>query len=69
MKHRVIITVAPGGKVSSRVEGISGPQCGEVTKFLDSLGQVTHTEDTPEAYLYTNQEENEDEKIDTGNKW
>jgi hypothetical protein len=69
MGHRVIITIAPGGKVVSRVEGINGPSCATKTVWLDSLGKVTHTEDTPEAYLYETTEETTDESIKTGDKW
>lgn len=69
MGHRVIITIAPGGKVVSRVEGIAGPSCAQKTAWLDSLGQVVHVEDTPEAYLYESTEELTNESVKTGDKW
>lgn len=69
MGHRVIITIAPGGKVVSRVEGIKGPSCATKTAWLDSLGQVEHTEDTPEAYLYESTEETTNESVKDSDKW
>ncbi len=68
-RHRVIITIAPGGKVASRVEGIAGPSCGDVSRWLNSLGTVEHTEDTPEAYLHETTEVSSDETIKTGDEW
>ena len=49
MGYTVIIT-AKKGKLTSRVEGISGPSCGEKTAWLDRLGRVSHIEDTEEYY-------------------
>jgi hypothetical protein len=68
-KHRIIITISPGGKTASRVEGIAGPSCGQVTAWLNGLGQVVHTEDTPEAYLHETTEVSSDETIKTGDEW
>lgn len=69
MKHRVTITIAPGGKIASRVEGIAGPSCASVSGWLDSLGQVVHVEDTPEAYLYETTEETSNDTLKTGDDW
>ena len=46
------------GRVEETVEGFTGNSCNEATKNLeDSLGQVTVTSKTSEAYT-TNQSEN-----------
>jgi hypothetical protein len=68
-KHRVVITIAPGGKVVSRVEGIAGPRCGEICGWLHNLGTIEHTEDTPEAHLFETSEVSSDESIKTGDDW
>jgi hypothetical protein len=50
MRHRVVITVHPGGRMESRVEGIAGPACAEASRWLDRLGKVTRHEHTDEYY-------------------
>ena len=48
-KPRVIVVVAPDGKVTMKVEGVSGPACLAATKHLeDSLGRVTNRRPTSE---------------------
>lgn len=71
MRHRIVITVEKGGKVTSRVEGIPGPACGAVSKWLDNLGTVAHVESTPEMFepCYSEESEEVDEKVNTGNDW
>ena len=69
MAHKVIITVKPGGNITSRVEGISGPSCGEKTRWLDNLGIIVKHEDTPEAFEHVSESEGVDEKVNTGSDW
>jgi Protein of unknown function (DUF2997) len=37
------------GNMKSVVKGVKGKACGELSKWLDELGKVTHDSDTPEA--------------------
>lgn len=67
--HTVIITVAPGGAVTSKIEGISGPKCEGIARILSGLGQIVHTEDTHEMYLHETTEVSNDETVETGNGW
>jgi hypothetical protein len=69
MRHRVVITVEPGGRLTSKVEGIPGPSCGSVSSWLDSLGKIIQHEDTAEAYEHVNESESTNEKINTGSDW
>jgi hypothetical protein len=50
MPHRIVITVLPGGKMESRVEGVAGPSCAEKSAWLDRLGRVTEHEPTEAFY-------------------
>ena len=36
------------GKVHATVKGVAGPKCGELSKFLDQLGEVEKDEQTPD---------------------
>lgn len=69
MRHRVIITVEPGGKLTSTVEGIPGPSCGSVSAWLDSLGRIVQHNDTPEACEHVSESEVDVEKVNTGSDW
>lgn len=51
MGHTVIIEVAPGGAMTSTVEGAPGRTCEDVSRWLDHLGRVTRHESTDEARL------------------
>lgn len=67
--HKVIIKIGPGGKLVSEVKGIHGPACTQLTAWLENLGRVTHSEDTPEMHEHVSTCENEDEKVNTGSNW
>lgn len=47
-RFEIHVTIKPDGKVVSEVKGIEGPQCQELSKFLDSLGQVEVDRQTPD---------------------
>lgn len=47
---KITFTVAPDGTVTSVVNGVAGPKCTDLTKFLDALGQVTEDRKTSEFY-------------------
>lgn len=66
--HKVIIKIGPGGKMTSEVHGAHGP-CGQLTGWLDNLGRIAHSEDTPDAFEHVSTNENEDEKVNTGSDW
>lgn len=38
--HEVVIEIGPDGKISTTVLGVSGPACGDLTKWLEQLGEV-----------------------------
>jgi hypothetical protein len=44
------IEITPDGEIKSTVSGVSGPQCGPLSEFLDKLGEVV--EDSPTADFY-----------------
>jgi hypothetical protein len=51
VKRELVIHIAPDGSVSVEVKGVPGPECTEVSKFLeDSLGEVIQRERTSEYY-------------------
>lgn len=46
--HTITITIAPNGKVTGEVKGVSGPTCTTLTAWLEEIGEVTvdrHTAD------------------------
>ena len=50
-KRDIVITIGPDGNVQISVEGVSGPDCMDFTKFLeDELGDVTERTHTSEYY-------------------
>lgn len=62
-KHKdLIITIGPDGNVKIEVEGVSGKDCMDFSKFLeDELGEVTERVRTSEYY----EEEEEELHINT----
>jgi hypothetical protein len=38
--HEIVIEIGPDGKIKSTVNGIEGPTCSALTKFLEELGTV-----------------------------
>jgi len=48
--HTIRVEIDEDGNVAARVEGIQGPACGDISKFLDDLGTVTRDEATGEMY-------------------
>ncbi len=38
--HEIVIVIGPDGKITSTVNGIAGPSCTELTKWLEELGAV-----------------------------
>lgn len=53
--HEIVIIVKPDGKIESTVEGISGPTCSELTKWLEELGVVEVDKPTPDYRKQANQ--------------
>ena len=55
-KRDIVITIGPDGNVQLSVEGVSGPDCLDFTKFLeDELGDVTERTHTSEYYCESEQ--------------
>ena len=46
----VEVVIEPGGKITYTVKGVKGTDCGELTKFLDQLGEAVLVEHTAEYY-------------------
>lgn len=40
LPHEIVIEIDPQGKIASTVNGIEGPSCSELTKWLEDLGVV-----------------------------
>ena len=54
-KHTIIIEISPEGEINSEVQGVAGPDCGKLSKWLDELGNVTRDEHSPDFYKRTEQ--------------
>ena len=50
MPHRLIIEIMPDGKITGEVKDVSGPHCSALTAWLDSLGEVTLDQATPDFH-------------------
>lgn len=48
--HTIRVEIDEEGNVAARVEGIQGPACGDISKFLDDLGTVTRDDPTADMY-------------------
>ena len=44
------VEITPGGEVKTTVNGVSGPQCGPLSEFLNKLGEVVEDSPTPDFY-------------------
>ena len=64
-KKDLVITIGPDGEVTLEVQGAAGPECLDLTKFLeDELGEVTDRQ-LSSAY-YQEEEEGVTISIDGG---
>ncbi len=48
--HTIDVVIGADGQVHATVQGVNGPQCGDLSKFLDELGTVVEDNRTPEYY-------------------
>ena len=56
-KKDLVITIGPDGEVTIEVEGVAGPGCLDLTKFLeDELGEVTDRQLSSAYYQDTEDE-------------
>ncbi len=44
------VNIDEQGDIEATVQGVAGPGCADVGKFLDELGQVTEDQNTAEFY-------------------
>jgi hypothetical protein len=51
MEHTIEITIAPDGTITAVVQGVEGPVCGDLSKWLDEVGRVETDEPTTDYYL------------------
>ena len=49
-KHTITIEIDETGQIKSTVGGVSGPDCGKLTSWLEGLGETTLDEHTPDFY-------------------
>jgi hypothetical protein len=52
MAHKIVITIEPGGRMTSEVTGAPGRKCEEVSKWLDQIGRVVEHKPTAEAHAH-----------------
>ena len=58
IKREMKINIGPDGKVTIEVNGVSGSECLDFTKFIEEeLGDVVDREHTPEFYQAREAEE------------
>lgn len=48
--HEIVIVITPDGKIESTVNGVDGPSCAELTKWLEELGAVVEDNATGDYY-------------------
>jgi len=58
MEQKIKVTIRKDGSVEYTVQGIKGKKCKDVTAFIDKLGKISETKNTPEY----NQTETERDK-------
>jgi len=51
--HSIKITLNKDGTMDSVVEGVQGPSCDQLTKWLEDLGTVEHVEPTADYFQAT----------------
>ncbi len=49
------IVISEDGQITGTVHGVTGPSCSDISKWLDSLGEVVEDKHTPD-YYQTNQQ-------------
>lgn len=47
-QYEIRVTVSKDGKITSEVRGVEGPQCHELSAFLNQLGKVEVDLQTPD---------------------
>ena len=48
--HKIEVEISEEGVISSEVKGVEGIACEEISKWLDSLGDVTHDSKTSDYH-------------------
>jgi hypothetical protein len=49
-EHTIMVEIDDDGNVAAKVEGVQGPACGDLSKFLDDLGEVTRDDPTGDYF-------------------
>lgn len=52
-QETITVEIDATGNIKATVEGVMGPVCGEISQFLDDMGQVTMDEPTGDFYQTT----------------
>lgn len=50
MGHTIDVTITEDGEVKATVQGVAGPACEDLSRFLDQLGKVVEDKPTPDFY-------------------
>ena len=50
MGHTIDVVITDDGEVKVTVQGVQGPACEDISKFLDQLGDVIEDKKTPDFY-------------------
>lgn len=48
--HTIDVTITEDGEIKATVQGVTGPACEDISKFLDRLGEVVEDTKTPDFY-------------------
>lgn len=48
--HNIVIEIAPDGKITGEVGGVSGSKCAPLSAWLDELGEVIEDRHTADYY-------------------
>lgn len=50
MTHTIDVVIDENGSIQATVNGLPGPACGDVTRWIEALGEVVEDVKTPEYY-------------------
>ena len=48
--HTIEVVITEDGEIKATVQGVAGPACEDLSRFLDQLGEVVEDKKTPDFY-------------------